>query len=45
MLPVFTADHGDMPGDHNMWRKTFACESTARITGIFGIRHPLDPIE
>ncbi|MCK5844418.1 MAG: sulfatase-like hydrolase/transferase, partial [Victivallales bacterium] len=28
---VFTADHGDMQGDHNLWRKTYAYEGSARI--------------
>ena len=30
-LIVYTADHGDMTGDHHMWRKTYAYESSARI--------------
>ena len=30
-LIVFTADHGDMTGDHHMWRKTYAYEASARI--------------
>jgi len=30
-LIVFTADHGDMLGDHNMWRKTYAYEPSAKI--------------
>ena len=28
---VFVSDHGDMLGDHNMWRKTYAYEGSARI--------------
>jgi arylsulfatase len=28
---VFTADHGDMQGDHNLWRKTYAYEGSTRI--------------
>ena len=28
---VFAADHGDMLGDHNLWRKTYAYEGSARI--------------
>ncbi len=28
---VFTSDHGDMLGDHNLWRKTYAYEGSARI--------------
>ncbi len=30
-LIIFTADHGDMVGDHHMWRKTYAYEGSARI--------------
>jgi len=30
-LIVFFSDHGDMLGDHNMWRKTYAYEGSARI--------------
>ena len=30
-LIIFTADHGDMMGDHNLWRKTYAYEGSARI--------------
>ncbi|MFP4055238.1 MAG: arylsulfatase [Candidatus Brocadiia bacterium] len=30
-LVLFTADHGDMLGDHHLWRKTYAYESSARI--------------
>jgi len=30
-LVLFTADHGDMTGDHNLWRKSYAYESSARI--------------
>ncbi|HOZ45611.1 MAG TPA: arylsulfatase [Candidatus Hydrogenedentes bacterium] len=30
-LIVYTADHGDMTGDHNLWRKTYAYEASARI--------------
>jgi arylsulfatase A-like enzyme len=28
---VFTSDHGDMQGDHNLWRKTYAYEGSSRI--------------
>ena len=28
---IFTADHGDMMGDHHHWRKTYAYEGSARI--------------
>jgi len=30
-LILFTADHGDMQGDHHLWRKTYAYEGSARI--------------
>jgi len=30
-LIVFTVDHGDMTGDHNLWRKSYPYESSARI--------------
>ena len=28
---VFTSDHGDMVGDHHLWRKTYAYEGSAHI--------------
>lgn len=31
---IFTSDHGDMAGDHNHWRKTYAYEGSARIPMI-----------
>ena len=37
-LVIFTSDHGDMLGDHNLWRKTYAYESSARIPLI--VRFP-----
>jgi arylsulfatase len=30
-LILYTADHGDMTGDHHLWRKTYAYEPSARI--------------
>ena len=30
-LIIFTADHGDMLGDHHHWRKTYAYEASANI--------------
>lgn len=30
-LIIFTADHGDMMGDHNLWRKTYAYEGSAHV--------------
>ncbi|MBW7998146.1 MAG: arylsulfatase [Candidatus Glassbacteria bacterium] len=29
-LVIFCTDHGDMLGDHNLWRKTYAYEASAR---------------
>ena len=31
---ILTSDHGDMQGDHNLWRKTYAYEGSARIPFI-----------
>ncbi len=31
---VFVSDHGDMLGDHNLWRKTYPYEGSARIPFI-----------
>ncbi len=28
---IFTSDHGDMLGDHNLWRKTYAYEGSSRV--------------
>lgn len=30
-LILFVADHGEMTGDHNLWRKSYAYEPSARI--------------
>ncbi|NGP45732.1 arylsulfatase [Bacillaceae bacterium SIJ1] len=30
-LIIFTSDHGDMLGDHQLWRKTYAYEGSARV--------------
>ena len=30
-LILFTSDHGDMLGDHHLWRKSYAYEASARI--------------
>jgi arylsulfatase A-like enzyme len=30
-LILFTADHGDMTGDHHLWRKSYAYEASAHI--------------
>ena len=37
-LIVFVSDHGDMMGDHNLLRKTYAYEGSARIP--FVVRYP-----
>jgi arylsulfatase A-like enzyme len=37
-LIIFTSDHGDMMGDHNLHRKTYAYEGSARVP--FVIRYP-----
>ena len=39
-LIVFTADHGDMTGDHNLWRKSYAYEPSARIPML--LRGPIE---
>lgn len=43
---LFTSDHGEMLGDHNLWRKTYAYEASARIPfivrwpeGLAGVRN------
>ncbi len=36
---LFTADHGEMLGDHHLWRKTYAYDPSARIPFI--VRPPL----
>jgi len=30
-LILYTSDHGDMTGDHNLWRKSYAYEPSARV--------------
>jgi arylsulfatase len=37
-LIMFVSDHGDMLGDHHLWRKTYAYEGSARIP--FLVRWP-----
>ncbi len=34
---VFTSDHGEMLGDHNLFRKTFAYEGSARVPLIVSL--------
>jgi arylsulfatase len=33
-LVIFTSDHGEMLGDHHLWRKTYAYEASARVPFI-----------
>ena len=33
-LTAFTSDHGEMLGDHHLWRKTYAYEPSARVPFI-----------
>jgi arylsulfatase A-like enzyme len=37
-LVVFTSDHGDMTGDHHLWRKSYPYQASARIP--FLVRWP-----
>lgn len=37
-LIVYVSDHGDMTGDHHLWRKSYAYEASARIP--FLVRWP-----
>jgi choline-sulfatase len=37
---LFLSDHGDMMGDHHLWRKTYAYEGSARIPMI--VRAPAE---
>lgn len=30
-LIIYISDHGDMTGDHNLWRKSYAYESSAKV--------------
>ena len=33
-LTLFTSDHGEMLGDHHLWRKTYAYEASSRVPFI-----------
>lgn len=39
---LFTSDHGEMLGDHNMFRKTFAYEASARVPFIVRAPQSMD---
>jgi arylsulfatase len=41
-LICFVADHGDMLGDHNMWRKTYAYEGSAAIPFIIKLPEKME---
>jgi len=41
-MTAFTSDHGEMLGDHHLWRKTYAYEPSARVPLI--VRPPAAPI-
>jgi choline-sulfatase len=38
---IFTSDHGNMMGDHHLWRKTYAYEGSAHIPLIVRLPKPL----
>ncbi|HLS63053.1 MAG TPA: arylsulfatase, partial [Ruania sp.] len=38
---VFTSDHGDMQGDHHLWRKTYAYEGSAHIPMMVVLPKPV----
>ena len=42
LMAVFTADHGDMMGDHNLLRKSYAYEGSARIPFVIKYPNSLD---
>ncbi|WP_114578735.1 arylsulfatase [Saliphagus sp. LR7] len=39
---VFCSDHGEMLGDHHMWRKTYAYEGSARVPFILKFPATMD---
>jgi arylsulfatase A-like enzyme len=41
-LILYTSDHGDMTGDHHLWRKSYAYEASASIPMI--VRWPKDTL-
>jgi arylsulfatase len=40
---LFTSDHGEMLGDHHLWRKTYAYEASARVPFLVSCPASLDP--
>ena len=40
---LFTSDHGEMLGDHNLWRKTYAYEASARVPFLVSCPNSLNP--
>ena len=40
---LFTSDHGEMLGDHNLWRKTYAYEASARVPFVVMCPDSLKP--
>lgn len=44
-LIFFTSDHGDMLGDHHLWRKTYAYEGSAHIPMIVRLPPDLYPTQ
>jgi arylsulfatase len=40
---LFTSDHGEMLGDHNLWRKTYAYEASARVPFVVSCPVSLKP--
>ena len=41
---VFTSDHGEMLGDHLMYRKTYAYEGSARVPMIVNLPREMEPM-
>ncbi|MBX7257730.1 MAG: arylsulfatase [Candidatus Hydrogenedentes bacterium] len=44
-LIVFTSDHGDMLGDHHLWRKSYAYDASARIPLLMRCPESLSSIQ
>lgn len=40
---LFTSDHGEMLGDHHLWRKTYAYEASARVPFVVLCPESLSP--